>query len=276
MAIRILKPTMNSRRNMSVRNFSVSKNKPEKTLTYGKTKISGRNNLGRVTVRNRGGGAKRKIREIDFSRTNYLGKKAKVVSIEYDPNRSSNIALIEYPDKDLSYIIAPEGLNENDNVECNNKTSIKTGNRMMLQNIPSSTLVYNIEIYSNGGGQIAKSAGNFATLMGLDGNYAILKLPSGEIKKFSKENFASIGTCTNSDHSSIVIGTAGRKRNMGRRPKVRGKAKNPCDHPHGGGEGGSPIGMVHPKTPWGMPALGHKTRKRNKRSNNVIIKRRNE
>ncbi len=274
MAIKQIKSTSNARRQMTVQDFNISSKTSEKSLTTGKRRISGRNVNGRITVENRGGGAKRKYRFIDFNRTSKLDIKAKVKTLEYDPNRSSNIALIEYNDKDISYILAPSDLKVGDEVICSENAKATPGNRIMMKNMPASSQIFNIELQLNRGGQMVRSAGNFATLMGIDGDEATLRLPSGEIRKVKSDLFATIGVGSNTDHSNVVIGKAGRVRNMGKRPNVRGKAKNPCDHPHGGGEGNTSIGLKYPKTAWGMPALGHKTRNKKKRSNSVIVKRR--
>ncbi len=271
MAIREVKTTSNATRQMTVLKFELDKESANKSLKFGKRRISGRGNKGRISVRNRGGGNKRSYRVVDSSRLSFLGRKGKVDGINYDPNRSANIALIHYGDKDWSYIIAPEGLKAGGEVICDQKTPIRVGNRMKLENIPASTLVYNVELTELAGGQIVKSAGANATLLGIDGKFAQLKLASGEVRKVPKSCYASVGTVSNSDHSNVVIGKAGRKRLMGRRPHVRGKAKNPCDHPHGGGEGANSIGLTHPKTPWGMPALGRKTRNKKKKSTKLII-----
>lgn len=274
MAIRISKPTGNARRQLSFVKFDVSKEKPEKALSYGKKRISGRNNYGRITVRNRGGGSKRLYREVDFSLMSVLDKSAKVISLEYDPNRSANIALVQYEDGQKSYILAPEKLKIGSSIVCSEKTAVRVGNRMKLKNIPPSSEIFNVELIGQYGGQIARSAGSKVTLLGVDGNFAQIRMPSGEVRKVSAECYASMGNVSNQDHSKEMIGKAGRKRSFGRRPHVRGKAKNPVDHPHGGGEGGTSIGMPHPKTPWGMPALGHKTRRKNKQSSKLILQKR--
>lgn len=273
MPIKVIKPTSNARREMSVLIASLDKKRPEKSLTFRLNKKSGRNCYGRLTALNRGGGSKTMYRLIDFKQCDTMGKKAKVIALEYDPNRTANIALLEYGDGEKRYVIAPEGLKKNDIISCDEKTSIKVGNRLKLKNIPPSTQIYNIELQPGKGGQIVRSAGAYAILLGVDKQYAQIKMPSGEIRKVLSENFASIGVVSNTDHSKVSIGKAGRVRLSGRRPHVRGKAKNPCDHPHGGGEGNTSIGMTHPKTPWGMPALGHKTRSKS-RSNRLIVKKR--
>jgi len=274
MAIKVSKPTGNARRQLSFVKFDVDKEKPEKSLTYGKIRISGRNNYGRITVRNRGGGSKRLYREVDFSQLSAANKSAKVLSVQYDPNRSAHIALVQYEDGQKSYVLAPEKLKSGMSIVCSEKAAVRVGNRMKLKSIPPSSEVHNVELTGQYGGQIARSAGSKATLLGIDGKYAQIRLPSGEVRKVSCECYASIGNVSNQDHSKEVIGKAGRKRSFGRRPHVRGKAKNPVDHPHGGGEGATSIGMPHPKTPWGMPALGHKTRGKKKKSSKLILQKR--
>ena len=272
---RRVKPTGNARRQLSYADTSVlDKVKPFKRLTVGKKRLSGRNSAGQMVVMRRGGGAKRLYRIIDFKRTAFLGQKAEVSSIEYDPNRTAYIALIQYEIGEKSYIIAPAGLVKGDTVSCDEKTLVKTGNRMKIKNIPASTQIHNIELVSGRGGQLCRSAGGFATLLGVDGKYAQLRMPSGETRKVLAENYATIGIVSNVDHSNIKIGKAGRVRLMGRRPTVRGKAKNPCDHPHGGGEGANSIGMKYPKTPWGAPALGRRTRDKKKRGASLVVNRR--
>ena len=272
---RRVKPTGNARRQLSYADTSVlDKVKPFKRLTVGKKRLSGRNSAGQMVVMRRGGGAKRLYRIIDFKRTAFLGQKAEVSSIEYDPNRTAYIALIQYEIGEKSYIIAPAGLVKGDTVSCDEKTLVKTGNRMKIKNIPASTQIHNIELVSGRGGQLCRSAGGFATLLGVDGKYAQLRMPSGETRKVLAENYATIGIVSNVDHANIKIGKAGRVRLMGRRPTVRGKAKNPCDHPHGGGEGANSIGMKYPKTPWGAPALGRRTRDKKKRGASLVVNRR--
>ena len=251
----------------------LTKKKPEKSLLKVIKRTGGRNASGRITVRHRGGGVKRLYRIVDF-RGKKLGQKAKVISLEYDPNRTAYIALLEYPDKSRSYIIAPHGLKIGDEVECAEKTSISLGNRLKLKNIPSGTFIYNIELSPGSGGKIARSAGNSCQVLAQEGKYTILRMPSGEERKVLSECFASIGVVSNPEHRFRKLGKAGRSRLKGRRPVVRGSAMNPCDHPHGGGEGRSPIGLRHPKTPSGKPALGVKTRKKKKWTNKLIIKRR--
>lgn len=268
------KPTNNSLRQHSVLFFDITKKKREKTLCIGMPKMSGRNNRGVVTAQNRGGGARKVYRIIDFKQTSRLGDNATVVAIEYDPNRTSNIALVEYDDGQKSYLIAANGMKVGDKLLCDDKTEVKIGNRMRLRNMPLSTEIYNVELNPGRGGQIVKSAGSRAVLLGIDSDFAQIKMPSGEVRKVPSDCFASIGIVSNIDHSKVVISKAGRKRHMGVRPHVRGKAKNPCDHPHGGGEGNTSIGLKRPKTPWGMPALGHKTRKKKKPTSTLIIRRR--
>ena len=274
MAIKIEKPTSNARRKMSYVIFDIDKKKPAKKLTFGKSRISGRNNSGRITVRNRGTGAKRLLRVINTKQNGNDQKKLEVISIEYDPNRSANIALVKDESGNLSYILAANKLKKGATISCGEGSAIRVGNRLKLKDIPSSTQVFNIEINQGRGGQISRSAGSYAILLGTDNNYAQIKLPSGEVRKVSKECYATIGVASNVDHSKEMIGKAGRKRLFGKRPHVRGKAKNPVDHPHGGGEGGTGIGLKYPKTPWGMPALGHKTRKIHKKSSILIIEKR--
>ncbi len=274
MPIKVVKPTTPGRRNMSYNDFSkLSKKKPEKSLTKKIVKKAGRNNQGRLTVRHKGGGHKRKYRIIDFKRNDKIGITAKVKSIEYDPNRTAFIALIAYSDGEKRYIISPEGLKIDDLVITNEKTKLKVGNRMQIKNILPGFNIYNIELHRGKGGQIVRSAGNSAKVMSVEGEMAQIQLPSKEIRLVDKNCYATIGIISNSDHSNIRIGKAGRNRWKGKRPQVTGKSMNPCDHPHGGGEGHTDIGMKTPKTPWGMPALGFKTRKR-KYTNKYILQRR--
>ena len=276
MAIRVYKPTSPARRFMSVNAFEgVTRKKPEKALTVSKQKHAGRNNQGKITVRHRGGGNKVKYRIIDFKR-NKLQVPAKVAAIEYDPNRSAFIALLHYLDGEKQYILAPVGLNVGDTVVAGEGADIKPGNAMPLSAIPTGTLIHNLELRPGAGGQLVRSAGVYAQLMAKEGGYAQVRLPSGEIRRLPLNAQATIGTVGNTDHENIRIGKAGRKRHMGFRPSVRGVVMNPVDHPHGGGEGKSPIGMPAPVTPWGKPALGLKTRKRKKYSNRMIVKRINE
>ena len=274
MAVRKYKPTTPSRRGMSVIDYSVlSKVEPERSLLRPLKKNAGRNSYGRITVRHRGGGNRRKYRIIDFKRQKF-DVKAKVLSLEYDPNRSSHIALIEYTDGEKAYIIAPNNLEVGQEVMSGPNADIKPGNALALSNIPVGTFVHNIEMYPGKGGQLARSAGNMAQLMAKEGKLALLRLPSGELRNVPIECMASIGQVGNLEHENVNIGKAGRKRHMGWRPTVRGSVMNPCDHPHGGGEGKSPIGRPGPVTPWGKPTLGYKTRKKNKKSNKFIVKRR--
>ncbi|MBE6812629.1 MAG: 50S ribosomal protein L2 [Ruminococcaceae bacterium] len=274
MAIKVYKPTTNARRNMSVTDYShLSKVAPEKSLLEPLKKTSGRNSYGRITVRHHGGGNRKKYRIIDFKRTK--AGAATVLTLEYDPNRSAHIALIQYEDGTKSYILAPEGLKVNDVVEAGKDVDIKVGNALPLANIPVGTFVHNVELYPGRGGQLARAAGNAAQLMAKEGVYALLRLPSGEQRNVPALCMATIGTVSNADHINVKIGKAGRTRHMGIRPTVRGSVMNPCDHPHGGGEGKSPIGRPGPVTPWGKPALGYKTRAKHKRSDKLIVKRRN-
>lgn len=272
--IKTIKPTNNARRLMTYLVTGTDKKKREKSLCFGMTNNSGRNVHGHITAQNRGGGSRKVYRLVDFSQISYASSPAEIVAIEYDPNRSANIALIQYQDGKKSYILAATGMEKGQSVICDENTPVQIGNRCQLVNIPPSTQIYNIELSPGRGGQIAKSAGGYAVLMGFDGEYAIIKLASSENRKIRSNCYASIGVVSNIDHNKVVVSKAGRFRATGNRPHVRGKAKNPCDHPHGGGEGNVSIGMVHPKTPWGMPALGHKTRNRKKASSNLIIRRR--
>ena len=272
MAIKRYKPTSPARRFMTVSQFTeITTTTPEKSLLETKSKSGGRNATGRITVRHIGGGNRRKYRIIDFKR-NKDNVPATVASIEYDPNRSANIALLNYADGEKRYIIAPLGLQKGDTVMSGENADIKTGNTLPLEKIPVGTVIHNIEMHPGKGGQIARSAGNSAQLMAKEGKYATLRLPSGERRYIPIKCRATIGQVGNLEHEIISLGKAGRKRHMGVRPTVRGVVMNPCDHPHGGGEGKSPIGMPSPVTPWGKPALGYKTRKKNK-SNKFIIKR---
>jgi len=274
MAIKNFKPTTPSRRNMSVVDYTVlSKVEPEKSLLAPKNKKSGRNSYGRITVRHRGGGNRRKYRVIDFKRQKF-GVEAEVKTLEYDPNRTAHIALIEYTDGTKSYILAPVGLKVGDKVVSGPDADIKVGNALPLTSIPVGTFVHNVELYPGKGAQLARSAGNMAQLMAKENKMALLRLPSGELRNVPESCMATIGQVSNIDHANVKIGKAGRKRNMGWRPTVRGSVMNPNDHPHGGGEGKSPVGRPGPVTPWGKPALGYKTRK-NTRSDKYIIKRRN-
>lgn len=274
MGIKKYKPTTPSRRKASALTFEeITKKKPEKSLIEVKKRGSGRSK-GKITVRHRGGGSKRHYRLVDFKRSKY-DVPAEVAAIEYDPNRTAFIALIEYEDGKKSYILAPQGIKVGEKIiSSRKKIEVKIGNRTSLKNIPPGSVVYNIELKPGQGGLIVRSAGSSATLMGVEGDYAQLKLPSTEIRLVPKEGMATFGQLSNVDHGNVRLGKAGRKRWRGIRPTVRGKAMNPVDHPHGGGEGGSPIGLKHPKTPWGKPALGYRTRKKKKQSNRYIIKRR--
>ncbi len=275
MAIKVFKPTTNARRNMSVTDYSVlSKVAPEKSLLEPLKKNSGRNSYGRITVRHRGGGNRRKYRVIDFKRQKY-DVPATVKTLEYDPNRSAFIALIEYADGEKSYIIAPQGLKVGDTVVAGTAVDMKPGNALPLANIPTGTFIHNVELYPGRGAQLARAAGNMAQLMAKENGMALLRLPSGELRNVPAACMATIGQVSNTDHLNVKIGKAGRKRNMGWRPTVRGSVMNPNDHPHGGGEGKSPVGRPGPVTPWGKPALGYKTRKKHNRSDKLIVKRRN-
>ncbi len=273
MPIRVYKPTSPARRFMSVLTFEeITKKTPEKALVTSKKKHAGRNKQGKITVRHQGGGHKVKYRLIDFKR-NKLEVPAKVAAIEYDPNRSAFIALLHYLDGEKRYILAPLGLNVGDTVVSSESADIKPGNSLPIQNIPVGTLIHNVEIRPGAGGQMVRSAGTYAQLMAKEGAYATLRMPSGEMRKVPVNGRATVGTVGNTDHENVRIGKAGRKRHMGIRPTVRGVVMNPNDHPHGGGEGKSPIGMPAPVTPWGKPALGYKTRKHKKYSNRLIVKR---
>ena len=273
MALKAYKPTSPGRRGMSGSTFEeITKDKPEKSLLLPLKKRAGRNNQGKITVRHRGKGAKRQLRVIDFKRDK-LNIPGRVAAIEYDPNRSARIALIFYADGEKRYILAPLELNVGDTVMSGSDAEVKPGNALPLKQLPTGSLIHNIEMQRGKGGQMVRSAGVSAQLMVKEGEYALIRLPSGELRRIRSECFASIGQVGNVDHQNIEIGKAGRKRWMGWRPSVRGSAMNPNDHPHGGGEGRSPIGMPGPKTPWGKPALGYKTRKP-KASDRLIVKRR--
>lgn len=273
MAIKKYKPTTAARRNMSVSTFEeITKKTPERSLVVSLNKSGGRNATGRITVRHIGGGNRQKYRIIDFKR-NKDNIPAKVSAIEYDPNRTANIALLVYADGEKRYILAPVGLNVGDVVVSGADVDIKVGNCLPLSSIPVGTTVHNIEMYPGRGGVIARSAGNSAQLMAKEAKGAILRMPSGEMRYIPLKCRATIGMVGNVDSEIVHLGKAGRKRHMGVRPTVRGVVMNPCDHPHGGGEGKSPIGMPSPVTPWGKPALGHKTRKTKKASSKMIIKR---
>lgn len=274
MAIRLYKPTSPARRFMSVLTFEeVTKKEPERALVEHLKKNAGRNVRGVITVRHQGGGNKIKYRIIDFKR-NKDGVPAKVAAIEYDPNRSAFIALLHYADGEKRYILAPEGLKPGDKVISGEGADIMPGNAMQIRAIPLGTLIHNVELKPGRGGQLVRSAGNAAQLMAKEGDYAQVRLPSGEVRKIPMDARATIGTVGNHDHENVRLGKAGRVRHMGVRPSVRGVVMNPNDHPHGGGEGKSPVGMPAPLTPWGKPALGLKTRKHKKYSNKFIVKRR--
>lgn len=276
MAIKSYKPVTNGRRGMTTLvNTEITTDKPEKSLVTTLNKKSGRNNQGKITVRHRGGGAKRKYRIIDFKR-NKDGIIGTVATIEYDPNRTANIALINYADGEKRYIIAPKGLKVGDKVESGENADIKIGNSLPLGNIPEGTMVHNVELTAGKGGQMARTAGSSVQILGTEGKYTLLRLTSGEVRKVLSTCRATIGEVGNADHELVNIGKAGRTRHMGIKPTVRGSVMNPNDHPHGGGEGRAPIGRKGPVTPWGKPALGYKTRKKNKESNKYIVKRRNE
>ncbi|MBQ2152027.1 MAG: 50S ribosomal protein L2 [Clostridia bacterium] len=275
MAIKTYKPTTNGRRNMSVTDYSVlSKVAPEKSLLEPLKKHSGRNSYGRITVRHKGGGNRRKYRVIDFKRQKY-DVEATVKTLEYDPNRSAFIALVEYTDGEKAYIIAPQGVKVGDKIVSGPDADIKPGNALPLKNIPTGTFVHNVELYPGRGAQLARSAGIMAQLMAKENGMALLRLPSGELRNVPDACMATVGQVSNTDHENVKIGKAGRKRHMGVRPTVRGSVMNPNDHPHGGGEGKSPVGRPGPVTPWGKPALGYKTRKHKKSSDKLIVKRRN-
>ena len=274
MGIKTYNPYTPSRRNMTGSDFSeITKKTPEKSLLASKKKTAGRNNQGKITVRHHGGGNRQKYRLIDFKR-NKEGIPAKVIGIEYDPNRTANIALICYADGEKSYILAPQGLTDGMTVQNGAGTEVRIGNCLPLSEIPVGTQVHNIELYPGKGGQLVRSAGNSAQLMAKEGKYATLRLPSGEMRMVPIVCRATIGVVGNGDHSLINLGKAGRKRHMGIRPTVRGSVMNPNDHPHGGGEGRAPVGRPSPMTPWGKPAMGLKTRKKKKQSNKLIIRRR--
>ncbi len=273
MAIKAYRPTTPARRQMTVTDYAgLSKVEPEKSLLAPLKKSAGRNNTGRITVRHRGGGNRRKYRIIDFKRGKH-GIPAVVKTIEYDPNRSAFISLVQYEDGEKRYILYPQGLNVGDTVVSGPGADIKPGNALPLQNIPVGTVIHNIELHPGKGAQLVRSAGNQAQLMAKEGNLALLRLPSGELRNVPVICMATIGQVGNTDHENVSYGKAGRVRNMGWRPTVRGSVMNPCDHPHGGGEGRSPIGRPGPVTQWGKPALGYKTRKKHKASDKYIVKR---
>ncbi|MBD9085304.1 50S ribosomal protein L2 [bacterium] len=273
MAIKSFKPMTNGTRGMSkLVNEEITKTTPEKSLVETLKKTGGRNNQGRITVRHRGGGEKRKYRIIDFKRDKD-GIIGTVASIEYDPNRSANIALIQYADGEKRYIIAPKGLKVGNKIESGENADIKVGNTLPLEKIPEGTVVHNVELKAGKGGQMARSAGSSVQILGREGKYTLLRLTSGEVRKVLSTCRATIGEVGNADHELVSLGKAGRKRHMGIRPTVRGSVMNPNDHPHGGGEGRAPIGRKGPVTPWGKPALGYKTRKNKKASDKLIVRR---
>ncbi len=275
MPTRRFKPTTPSRRTMVVSTFEeITTNKPERSLLTTLKKYSGRNSYGRITVRHRGGGNRRKYRIIDFKR-NMVDAAATVMTIEYDPNRTANIALVQYEDGTKAYIVAPQNLKVGDVVYSGAASDIKVGNCLPLENIPTGTYIHNVELHPGKGAQLVRSAGAAAQLMAKENGYAQVRLPSGEVRLVSLRCKATIGTVGNQDHENINLGKAGKKRHMGIRPTVRGSVMNPCDHPHGGGEGRAPIGRSGPVTPWGKPALGYKTRKKKNKSDKFIVKRRN-
>lgn len=274
MGVKKFRPITPSLRNMTVSDFAeITKKTPEKSLLRVKKKNAGRNAHGKITVRHQGGGNRQKYRIIDFKR-NKIDMEAEVIGIEYDPNRSANIALIKYTDGTLSYILAPKGLKDGDKVISSETADIKPGNCLKLENIPLGTLIHNIEINPNQGGKLVRAAGQSAQLMAKEGKYAHLRLPSGEMRLVLARCKATIGVIGNEEHENIKLGKAGKTRHLGIRPTVRGSVMNPNDHPHGGGEGRAPIGHAGPMTPWGKPALGYKTRAKHKKSNRLITKRR--
>ena len=274
MGMKSFKPYTPSRRNMTVSTFEeVTKKTPEKSLLATKKKNAGRNSYGRITVRHQGGGNRQKYRIIDFKR-NKDNMEATVIGIEYDPNRSSNIALIQYEDGEKAYILAPQGITDGSKVVSGESVDIKPGNCMPISSIPVGTLIHNIELNPGQGGKLVKAAGQSAQLMAKEGKYAHVRLPSGEMRLILAKCRATVGVLGNSDHENVKLGKAGRKRHMGIRPTVRGSVMNPVDHPHGGGEGRAPVGHAGPLTPWGKPALGYKTRQKNKKSDKFIVKRR--
>ncbi len=276
MANKVYNPTTPGRRQMSVQSFEeLTKKAPEKSLLAPKKKTAGRNNTGRITVRHHGGGNRQKYRIIDFKRLR-ADEAAEVIALEYDPNRTANIALVEYADKKRAYIIAPQGLKVGDKVVSGAEADIKPGNTLPIWEIPLGTFIHNIELSPGKGAQLVRSAGTQAQLMAKENNMATVRLPSGEVRYIRPECKATIGQVGNIEYSNVKIGKAGRKRHMGIRPTVRGSVMNPCDHPHGGGEGKSPIGRPGPVTPWGKPTLGYKTRNKKARTNSQIVKRRND
>ena len=275
MAIKFYNPTTPGRRDMSTIDYSgLSKVAPERSLLEPMKKHSGRNSYGRITVRHRGGGNRTKYRIIDFKR-NKTGMMADVLTLEYDPNRSAHIALVQYEDGEKRYIVAPHGMKPGDKVVSGPEADIMPGNALPLINIPVGTFIHNVELYPGKGAQLVRSAGTMAQLMAKEGKYALIRLPSGELRNVPNGCYATIGQVSNVEHANVSYGKAGRMRHMGWRPTVRGSVMNPCDHPHGGGEGKSPIGRPGPVTPWGKPALGAKTRSKHKASDKFIVKRRN-
>ena len=275
MAVKTFKPTTPSRRNMSVPSFDeVTKSTPEKSLIVTKKKHAGRNSYGRITVRHQGGGNKLKYRIIDFKRAE-TNEPATVIGVEYDPNRTAYIALLQHADGHKSYILAPAGVTDGDKIYSGADSDIKPGNTLPIANIPVGTLIHNIELYPGKGGQLVRTAGSAAQLMAKENGMAQVRLPSGEVRLVRLDCKATIGQIGNIEHETIKIGKAGKKRHMGIRPTVRGSVMNPCDHPHGGGEGRAPIGRPGPVTPWGKPALGYKTRNKKAKTNKFIVKRRN-
>lgn len=275
MAIKKYKPTTAGRRGMTVTDYSgMSKVAPEKSLLEPLKKHSGRNNTGKITVRHHGGGNRQKFRVIDLKRDK-LDMTAQVITLEYDPNRSAHIALVKYEDGEKRYIVAPHGLSVGDTIVAGTGADIKVGNALPMANIPVGTFIHNIEMYPGKGAQLARAAGVQAQLMAKENGYALVRLPSGELRKVPQQCIATIGQVSNIDHENVNIGKAGRTRHMGIRPTVRGSVMNPCDHPHGGGEGKSPVGRPGPVTPWGKPALGYKTRSKHNSSDKFIVKRRN-
>jgi len=274
MGMKHFKPYTPSRRNMTVSDFSeITKKTPEKSLLAKKKEKAGRNSYGRITVRHQGGGNRQKYRIIDFKRKKD-NMEATVIGIEYDPNRSANIALVQYEDGEKAYILAPQGLKDGDKVVSGDSVDIKPGNCMPISSIPVGTLIHNIELNPGQGGKLVRTAGQSAQLMAKEGKYAHVRLPSGEMRLILARCRATIGVIGNADHENVKIGKAGRKRHMGWRPEVRGSVMNPVDHPHGGGEGKAPVGHAGPLTPWGKPALGYKTRNKKKSTNKFIVKRR--
>jgi large subunit ribosomal protein L2 len=275
MAVKKYKPTSPGRRGMTGHTFEeVTRVKPERSLLVPKRRRGGRNNQGRITVRHRGGGQQRHLRKVDYKRDKH-GIPARVAAIEYDPNRSARLALLHYVDGEKRYILAPLGLKVGDTVLSGSEVDIRPGNSLPLANIPLGTQVHNIELYQGRGGQLVRSAGTSAQLLGKEGAYAAIRLPSGEVRRIRQACYATVGEVGNPDHSNIKLGKAGRKRHLGFRPAVRGSAMSPRDHPHGGGEGRQPVGMPSPKSPWGQPTLGKKTR-RNKRTTKYIIRHRSK